>query len=161
MFNAHKESIIVAVVVALLFGAGGYTLGSTGVAGGDKQQNFTQGMPAQFGSGMMGGNGTGMNRPRTQGGGFVTGAIIAADDTSITVETRGVQSGTNGTNGTKIVFLSDSTQVTKSTEGALADLSIGKEVVIPGTTNTDGSLTAKTVQLRPASTTMMLEAGTK
>jgi hypothetical protein len=107
---------------------------------------------------MMGGNGTGMNRPRTQGGGFVTGAIIAADDTSITVETRGVQSGTNGT---KIVFLSDSTQVTKSTEGALADLSIGKEVVITGTTNTDGSLTAKTVQLRPASTTMMLDAGTK
>lgn len=158
MFNAHKESIIVAVVAALLFGAGGYALGSTGAADGDKQPNFAQGMPAQFGSGMMGGNGTGMNRPRTQGGGFVTGAIIAADDTSITVETRGVQSGTNGT---KIVFLSDSTQVTKSTEGALADLSIGKEVVITGTTNTDGSLTAKTVQLRPASTTMMLDAGAK
>ena len=157
MFNAHKESIIVAVVVALLFGAGGYTIGKSSAP--STPSAFTQGdRSAQFGGGMMGGNGTGMNRPRTQGGGFVTGAIIAADDTSITVETRGVQSGTNGT---KIVFLSDSTQVTKSTEGALADLSIGKEVVITGTTNTDGSLTAKTVQLRPASTTMMLDAGTK
>ena len=75
-------------------------------------------------------------------GGFTAGEIIAKDDKSVTVKLQ------NG--GSKIVFLSDSTEITKSAEGALSDLEIGKNISVNGTTNSDGSVTAHTIQLRPA-----------
>ncbi len=145
MFNTHKTTIIVSILAALFFGVGGYAIGRSTTP--SMPTAFTQGdRTGQFGSGMMNGSGIGTNRTRMPGGGFTSGAIIAKDDTSITVETRG---GQTGTSGTKIIFLAASTQITKSTEGATTDLTIGKEVTVTGTTNADGSLTAKTVQLRP------------
>lgn len=145
MLNTHKTTVIVSVLTALLFGTGGYLIGSSSAA--NAPTTLAQGdRSGQFGSGMMNGSGTGVNRTRMAGGGFTSGAIIAKDDTSITVETRG---GQTGTSGTKIIFLSASTQITKSTDGAITDLGVGKEVTVTGTANPDGSLTAKTVQLRP------------
>ena len=78
---------------------------------------------------------------------MVGGEIIAKDASSITVKLRGTQS--DGSAGSKIIFLSDSTQVTKSAQGSTTDLSIGTQVSVFGTTNTDGSVSAQSVQIRP------------
>jgi len=80
---------------------------------------------------------------RQQGsmGDLVGGEILSKDDKSMILE---LQDG-----GSKIILFSTSTKITKSTEGTLEDLEIGENVTISGTTNTDGSITAKSIQLRP------------
>ena len=84
-------------------------------------------------------------------GGFTTGQIIAKDATSITVQlTTGGPSGTPS--GSKIIFVDNNTKVTKQAAGTLADLAIGTDVSVTGTANTDGSVSATAVQIRPAIT---------
>lgn len=75
-------------------------------------------------------------------GGGTMGEIIAKDDKSITVKLRD--------GGSTIVFLTSSTPVTKSVDGAIKDLAVGEQVVVGGTKNSDGSVTAETIQIRPA-----------
>lgn len=50
---------------------------------------------------------------------------------------------------TKIVFISDSTQITKSVDGTLDDLNEGEQIFVIGNENPDGSYTAETIQLSP------------
>lgn len=133
----NKKTLIGAIVLALLIGGGAFYGGMTyAKAGGPARAgNFT----GQF----MGGtaNRTGGAAART-GGGFTAGQIISKDATSITIK---MQDGS-----TKIVLIGDSTQVMKSANGTIADLSTGITVTITGTTNSDGSVTAQSVQIRPA-----------
>ena len=78
-------------------------------------------------------------------GGFTTGTILSKDATSITV---GLMAG-----GSKIVFLDSTTKISKSASGTMADLVVGTQVSVMGATNTDGSISADTLQIRPAMTT--------
>lgn len=87
--------------------------------------------------GQFRGNGQGL-----ASGNFAGGQIIAKDANSITVK---LQDGSS-----KIVFVSDSTQITKSAQGSLNDLAVGENITVAGTANSDGSITSQSIQIRPA-----------
>ena len=72
--------------------------------------------------------------------GFATGEIISKDDQSVTIKFRD--------GGSKIIFYSDNTEVSKFVSGTSKDFEVGKSVVINGKTNQDGSITAELIQLR-------------
>ncbi len=94
-----------------------------------------------FGTGQR--NGT--QRMAGGAGGFIGGQIIGKDAQSITVKSNDGSS--------KIVFFSNTTKIMKSAEGSSGDLTAGEQVTINGTANQDGSITAQTIQLRPATST--------
>ena len=138
-----KNNILVAVIAtAVIFGGGGYY---AGMKSAQATTASNAGGIARFGQG--GAGGTGGTRGGRGGAGFVTGTILSKDATSITVEMRGGAQGETG--GSKIVLLSGSTQVMKSAQGSTDDLSVGQQVTAMGTDNTDGSVTAQSVQIRP------------
>lgn len=122
------------VVVALVVGG----LGFFGGIRYTQAKRTAQVASARTGAGFAG-------RRGGSGGGFTGGQIISKDDKSITIKTN------NG--GSMIVFVSPSTQIAKSVSGALTDLATGQNVTVTGTTNSDSSLTAQMVQIRPAGTT--------
>lgn len=77
----------------------------------------------------------------------VSGEIISADSNSITVK---LQDG-----GSKIVILSDKTQINKAETASKNELKTGVKVAVFGTDNSDGSVTAQNIQLNPVSREMM------
>jgi len=135
----NKKTLVGVVVLALLIGGGAFYGGMTYAKTGSPARggNFT----GQFTGGTA--NRMGGAAART-GGGFTAGQIISKDATSITIK---MQDGS-----TKIVLIGDSTQVMKSANGTIADLSTGITVTVTGSTNSDGSVTAQSVQIRPAGT---------
>ncbi len=141
----NKKIIFVIVGIIVLVGTfyGGMSYG--------KNQTSAQNLNSlsanmQNRTGQFGMNGRG-NR---SGGGFVGGEIISKDDKSITVKIMNNDPTTNNTSsGSKIIFFDTSTAVSKMVAGSLADLTAGTQVSINGTPNSDGSVTAKTIQIRP------------
>lgn len=86
------------------------------------------------------GNGTTQKNGFMNRGNAVSGKIISLDSTSITVQTN------DGSN--KIVMLSDSTKVNKTSEAVKTDLKQGDTVMIIGTTDsTSGTITAQTINI--------------
>ncbi|MEI6316558.1 MAG: hypothetical protein WCO65_02425 [bacterium] len=124
-----KKVIIIWGVIAVVLMFGCYYLG---------YHNGKGSVVQTVGMGMRGGAG-GFNRGGM--GGAVTGTVLSKDATSITVQGRDGSS--------KIVLYATSTQFAKSTSGTIDDVSVGAQVVIVGKTNTDGSVTAQSIQIRP------------
>lgn len=81
------------------------------------------------------------------GSGFTSGEIISKDDKSVTVKLREVRLP-DGQGGSRIVFFSDSTEIIKSASGSINDLEVGNNISVNGTANSDGSITAQSIQLR-------------
>lgn len=69
------------------------------------------------------------------------GQVISKTDASITVQ---LMDGSS-----KIVFVSGTTPVAKQAAGTLTDVSVGSNIAVTGTANSDGSITASQIQLRP------------
>jgi hypothetical protein len=74
-------------------------------------------------------------------GGVVFGSILSMDDKSITVK---LSDGSS-----KIVLFGTSTTYTNTVDAAKSDLKVGENVAVSGTSNSDGSVTATSVQINP------------
>jgi len=103
-------------------------------------QNLTTEERQQLSQGNAGGA---MQRGFNRGDGsnFFTGEIISKDEQGLTIKTPDGSS--------KIIFFSASTEISKFASGTNEDLEVGKTVTVTGSANQDGSITAKSIQLRP------------
>lgn len=143
--------MVVGIVIALGVGfAGGTVYGKkslvAGSPGGGFGANLTaeerQARATQFGSARGQGRGT----PAGGGAGFASGEVLSTDTKSMTIKMRD--------GGSKIIFLADSTQIMKSSAGVVGDVRVGSEVTVMGTAGTDGTITAQSIQIRPATSTL-------
>jgi len=150
-----KNQLIIGVVVALALG------GALGFVGGMQYQKSqkpdmmaltTGGDPAgqATGRGERGNNSIAMRTGGPNGGGAV-GEIISADDKSITVK---LPDGSS-----KIILINSKTSINKSAEGSLEDLKAGESVAAFGEGNSDGSITAVSIQLNPQMRVMARPSG--
>jgi len=144
-----KKNIIVgiAIIVVVVVGAGSFYGGmrygqSKSSAGGGLDNLSAEQRQVRFQQ--MGGANAGGQRGTRTGNGSAAGEIISKDANSVTVKLND--------GGSKIVFFSTSTQVMKFSTGSLNDLVVGENITISGTANQDGSVTAQSIQLRPATT---------
>ena len=75
------------------------------------------------------------------GANFVIGNVVAMDSQTLTVKSSDGSS--------KVILYSPTTEVRKFTSGSISDVAVGSTVMVNGTTNTDGSITASSIQIRP------------
>jgi len=140
--NLITTGVIVLVVAIVSFFAGTkYQTNKDSVAD-DSRPGFNQtnnGTAVNNGLGSRGNNTAPSNLNNGQAGfqgGMINGEITAIDDSSITIKTD---------DGSKIVVLSTSTNYQESIEISLSDLTVGATVSVNGDSNSDGSVTAKSI----------------
>jgi hypothetical protein len=123
-------------VIALIIGFGaGYFLHPSAASTATMRGSFAGAAGGMY-SGARGGG---------AGGGFLTGTVAAASSGSITLNTKDGSS--------HVVLVTPATTVSKSVSGTVADVAVGSTIIVSGTTNSDGSVSASLIQLRPAPTT--------
>jgi hypothetical protein len=126
----------VLVLVGVFYGGVSYGKSKNSIAlRSNGQNNFGQ---------MMGGTGRVVNRNIMGFSGLISGEILSMDKESITLKQRD--------GGSKIVFYTNKTSVTKTVDGTMADLVVGKQISVVGKSNTDGSVSAESLQIRPNTT---------
>lgn len=138
-----KKILPVVIGVALLVGMGSFYGGMAYANAKSPMRAFQRGQ-----GGMMGGDARrgGNQAFRIQGGmmgGFVAGEVLSNDGKTLTLKMRDGSS--------KLVLIGESTEVSLFVAGKPADIEVGKNVSVQGNANTDGSVTAQSIQLRPAS----------
>lgn len=132
-----QTPVLIAVAVVIMGGSfyGGMAYAKTSTKG--SASSFRQGMPNGI-TGRQGAVGARMGGA----GGFTTGEVVSKNANGFTVKLRD--------GGSKIVITASSTAIGKMTQGSMDDVTDGTSVVVSGTSNSDGSITATTVQIRPA-----------
>jgi hypothetical protein len=132
-----KQKLAASIVVALLAVAG------TSFYGG---MTYAKGKPVagMRGAGMQAGQGFTRSQGGSQQGmrdvtGGTMGEVIAKDEKSITVK---LSDG-----GSRIVFYTDKTPVTKSAGASITDVAVGEQVQVTGSANPDGSVSAQSIRL--------------
>lgn len=137
-----KKTIIILlslVAVGAVTFFGGLTLGKNQVSANiQSPEAFRSGQ--SFNPGDFAGR---MNGSRTGSSENLRGTILSADGSSVVLQLA-------DQGGSKIVMLSDSTQImeTKSVDASV--LESGKSVTIMGTSNEDGTISAASIMLRDA-----------
>jgi hypothetical protein len=125
MMKKYALTIGVGIVCAIVFFfIGRVTVGAPAAMGG---------APGSFGSSTRGG------LAARSGGGFAAGQILSVDAGSLTLQLA------NG--NSEIVFYSSSTQIIKPQPADASALTTGARVLVGGASNSDGSVTASTIQV--------------
>jgi hypothetical protein len=129
---------VILVVVAVVFAGGGFFGGMKYQASKTPAPVSRSGAAGAFAGRRAGGTG-GANAS------FISGQVLSVNGSTITVQ---LMSG-----GSQVAVLAPSTQYRKAVDGSSSDVTVGSNVTITGTTNSDGSLTAQSVQIRTATST--------
>ena len=135
-----KKNQVIGGVIILLLVAGGSFYAGTSYA---KSAVPARGAGFAGGAGNFAGRGGARGMP---GGGFTAGQIVSSGNGSISIQQQ------NGSSS-EIVLVTPNTMILKSTAGTASDLTTGTNVTVTGTSNSDGSLTATAIQIRPAGVT--------
>ncbi len=152
-----QKTIILAGAAALIIGAGsGYYIGTHNFFN-RNEANWGPGNFGRTGYGMMGqnfngrgngsqtgnqaGNFNGTGRGNMMGNRPISGTILSVSDNSITVQQPDGSS--------RIVILSDQTSINEATKVDRSQLTKDAEVAVFGSLNSDGSLTAQSIELNP------------
>ena len=128
----NKKTMLTMVIVVIIVGSLSFYAGTKSAQSNPPVNNTANG----FGGGPNGGG----NRMGRAGGNFAGGTLISKDATSMTVQAKDGSS--------KVVFFTTATPVSKMVAGSLNDVTVGQDLIITGTTNPDGSITAESIQLR-------------
>jgi hypothetical protein len=140
-----KKLLPIFIVIVLVVAAGaffaGMKYGQNKNSAGRNFANMTSEQRQQMIQQGGGGNFRAGNGNRGSGASFASGDILSKDDKSITLKLRD--------GGSKVVFYSDSTEIGKFASGSFNDLTTGEAITVTGTTNSDGSITAQSIQIRP------------
>lgn len=120
----YKRDLLITIIVTAIVGIGAFF-------GGVKYQ---QAQRPQFTRGTQGTN-------RANGFKPVNGEIISGDDKTITVK---LMDGSS-----KIILLSAKTEINKAASASATELKTGERVAVFGQDNSDGSVTAQSIQLNP------------
>lgn len=78
-----------------------------------------------------------------RGGGNLSGQVVAKDASSITIKTSD--------GNTHVIYYTSSTTVDKTTPASINDVSVGTQVSVGGSPNSDGSLSGRSIQIQPQS----------
>jgi len=140
----NKQTITYIIIAIVIAGGGGFYGGMQY----DTNRNKNQ-LPSNFAESRrnQNGNSTGLIGGRQLGDGLINGEILSKDASSITVKLRD--------GGAKIILLSANTSISKSVDGSLDDLVVGENIMVTGSANADGSLTAESISLRPTLPTLV------
>jgi len=128
-----KKNLIITIIVVIVVGAAAFYGGN--LYGQNAAKTAATAAAASF-------RGAGAAFRGTTAGRGAMGQILTVDSQSITVSVTG--------GGSKLILYSPDTKISKTVNGATSDLAVGTNIVATGTTNSDGSVTATDIQIRPA-----------
>jgi hypothetical protein len=135
------KRVLFGVGIAVLvvgIGLGGYFYGvSVGQSSFPRNAQFTRGQGGFPGNQGQSPDQTAQPRNGQAGGGGVSGAIASIDGTTLTVTTR---------TGSVQVKTTDTTLIEKYASVGVAELAVGEQITVLGSTNEDGSVTARSIQ---------------
>jgi len=134
-----NKTLIIIITIVLLVGGGAFYGGMKYAESKNPRLSLDQRQQFLQGNNIEGNLQRGAGREA--GSNSLTGEVIDKDEQSLTLK---MPDG-----GSRIVFFSGSTQISKTAEGSISDIDIGKQIMVSGDQNSDGSYTAKTIQLSP------------
>jgi hypothetical protein len=127
-----NKTLIIPAVITLVVGLG------VGYEGANMLHPATTATAQTHGSG----TGSFVRGGSASGNGLLSGTVASKDSGSITLNTRDGSS--------HVVLITPDTTVSKSVSGSQSDVTVGSTIIVTGTTNSDGSVSASSIQLRPA-----------
>lgn len=138
MKKPHLFIIVSAVLIAIAFYGG---MRFAKASGADSRSAAFAGMEGRFPGGRTrtGGDTDVPMMPRG-GENMTRGEIISVDENSVTIKTE--------VNGSKIVMLSDETQISETVNVPKENLAAGKTVMVTGSADNTGIISADTILIR-------------
>jgi len=141
--EASPDGTIAATSIQLIDAAQSWRPNGGQPGGGQPRGNQNRSQSGQ--SGNQSGNQP--SRGQVQGGQVMFGTVDSVENGVITVSA--VRNSSDQNNTPMKATVSDKTSITRTTNGAFSDITVGANVLVTGQTGADGTITASSVQVLP------------